>query len=462
MTKGAYARISDDSEGKALGVGRQRKDCMKLAELRGWKVGQVYEDNDLSAYKRQVHRPEFGRMLSDLESGVIDGIVVYDLDRFARQPKDLERAIDIFDAHPTYTFATVQGDIDLSTPDGRTMARVLVAFANKASMDSARRVARKHVEMAQNGHPMGSRSRPFGFEADKLTQRPVEARLVREAAETIIHGGTLSGICKRWNADRIRTPEGNAWRHTVLKNVLVSPRLVGYRVFKREIVRDDAGAPIKLTGRDGVEAKPILELQTWEAVCAILEHPDRKDRRAYLGGRKYLLTGLARCGLCGKLLRGNARRKNGREYFDYRCECGQVGIAGGVLDDMVTRLIQERPVRSRTRKARPWAGQKALEQAQGRIAELMASYGSGELGSGVVFPAVQRLEREVGRLRAEKSAWLAEHTIRAQATDTNKTWPEMDLSERQAVLAQVLEAVIVKRAASRGRFDPGRVEPLWR
>jgi DNA invertase Pin-like site-specific DNA recombinase len=75
-------------------------------------------------------------MLKDLETGVIQGIVVYDLDRLARQPKDLERIIDIYDRKPLI-FATVQGSIDLSTPDGRTMARVLVAMANKSSMDTA-------------------------------------------------------------------------------------------------------------------------------------------------------------------------------------------------------------------------------------------------------------------------------------------------------------------------------------
>ena len=86
---------------------------------------------------------------------MIDGVVVYDLDRFARQPVDLERAIRIFDGRVGLRFATVQSDIDLSSPDGRTMARVMVAFANKASnkasMDTSRRVRRKHLELAQRG-----------------------------------------------------------------------------------------------------------------------------------------------------------------------------------------------------------------------------------------------------------------------------------------------------------------------
>jgi DNA invertase Pin-like site-specific DNA recombinase len=95
-------------------------------------------ENDVSAYKTKVVRPEFEALLDGLKLGLVDGVVLYDLDRFARQPVDLERAIRIFDDRPGLVFATVQSDIDLSTSDGRTMARVMVAFANKSSMDTSR------------------------------------------------------------------------------------------------------------------------------------------------------------------------------------------------------------------------------------------------------------------------------------------------------------------------------------
>jgi site-specific DNA recombinase len=102
----------------------------------------------------RVKRPEFEHLMEDLERGFLDGLVVYDLDRFARQPLDLERSIRIFDSRKL-VFATVQSDIDLSTSDGRTMARIMVAFANKTSMDTSRRVRRKHLELAQTGVPTG-------------------------------------------------------------------------------------------------------------------------------------------------------------------------------------------------------------------------------------------------------------------------------------------------------------------
>ena len=68
-----YTRISDDDEGRRLGVKRQEEDCRALAKLRGWQVAYVACDNSVSAYKTNILRPEFERMMEDLEAGLVDG-----------------------------------------------------------------------------------------------------------------------------------------------------------------------------------------------------------------------------------------------------------------------------------------------------------------------------------------------------------------------------------------------------
>ncbi|MFE9001751.1 recombinase family protein [Streptomyces sp. NPDC007875] len=115
---GIHTRISRDDEGDAPGVARQRTDCERLADLRTWQPVKIYEDNDVSAFKRNVVRDEFELMLKDLRAGLIDGVVAYDLDRLARQPRDLERLIEIFDERPRLEFATVTNDVNLGTADG--------------------------------------------------------------------------------------------------------------------------------------------------------------------------------------------------------------------------------------------------------------------------------------------------------------------------------------------------------
>lgn len=183
---GIYTRISRDDEGDALGVARQRQDCERLADIRSWQAVKVYEDNDVSAFKRNVIRDEFELMLKDLRAGLIDGIVAYDLDRLARQPRDVERLIEIYDERPRLTFATVTNDINIATPDGRTMARIMVAFANKSSHDASRRIRRKHQELAQQGKDSGGPA-PYGWCRDARNKvDPKAAQAIREAQRELL------------------------------------------------------------------------------------------------------------------------------------------------------------------------------------------------------------------------------------------------------------------------------------
>jgi len=455
---GVYARISEDIAGLGLGVRRQTDDCTTLAKLRGWDVAEVYADNDVSAYKTKVVRPEFERMLAELDAGLIGGIVAYDLDRFARKPSDLERVISIYDKRGG-VFATVQGDIDLSSPDGRTMARVMVAFANKASMDTSRRVKRKHLELAQKGVPVGG-NRPFGFKADKVTIEPVEAQLIRAAADQILSGVGLHTICRAWNEKGITSTRGNPWVKAVLRNMLLSPRLAGFRVYQGGIARDTSGQPV--TGM----YPAILDVTKWEALCAYLTDPARSGQHVHPGGRKYLLSGIARCASCTATLQGNADRQYGLLFF-YSChntQCRQrVAVTGPKVDEIVTKLVlaylADRVIE---RSEEQWAGEEDLTAATSRIVELMEQYSEGTLSKDVVFPTVQKLEDQVARLRTEKADWVRGQVAVRPTTNAVEAWPTMEVDQQRAVIASVLHAVVVKPGKRGGRFDPDRIEPIFR
>lgn len=124
MTKivGVYLRIFDDAEETREAVERQHQDVLCICARNGW-TAKKYEDNDLSAFKREVVRPDFERLLLDLAAGRIDGIVTYNLDRLARQPRDLERLLDVYADRPDLVFATCQGSVDLSARRAPGLAR---------------------------------------------------------------------------------------------------------------------------------------------------------------------------------------------------------------------------------------------------------------------------------------------------------------------------------------------------
>ncbi|MEV6184472.1 recombinase family protein, partial [Streptomyces sp. NPDC052015] len=104
---GIYVRISDDREGGGLGVKRQEDDCRLLAASLGWRVIEVYIDNDVTAADRRKKRKDYLRMLADIEMGCIDAIVSWHPDRVYRQPVELEHLINIVEDHKT-EIATVK------------------------------------------------------------------------------------------------------------------------------------------------------------------------------------------------------------------------------------------------------------------------------------------------------------------------------------------------------------------
>jgi site-specific DNA recombinase len=164
-----YARISADKDGSQLGVKRQIKDCLELARRRDWPVAEVYVDDDISAFNGKP-RPAYRRLLADLKAGQRDAVIVWHLDRLHRQPKELEEFFDVCDAANVRHLASVTGDVDLATHDGRFMARILGAVARKSSDDMSRRIQRKLLERAEAGKPTMGGDRPYGYEPDRVTK----------------------------------------------------------------------------------------------------------------------------------------------------------------------------------------------------------------------------------------------------------------------------------------------------
>jgi DNA invertase Pin-like site-specific DNA recombinase len=234
LTVGGYVRISDigqigDGRDGREGVIRQREDVHDLAQLKRVKVHRVHEDNDTSAYKRRVKGKDFEEMVLDLQNAVISGIVAYNIDRIARQPRDLERLIDIYEqARRPMVFGTTAGDYDLTTVDGRFQARIYVTIANKFSADATRRVARHKLAEATDGKPHKGQ-RAFGWKDSEHVEE-WEAELLRKARKDVVKGKTIATLHEEWTELGVRSPQtpvGKTIGYTSVKYVLRNPRLCG-------------------------------------------------------------------------------------------------------------------------------------------------------------------------------------------------------------------------------------------
>lgn len=342
-----YARISRDEIGDGLGVTRQVKDGQELAAQRGWVVVDTYIDNDVSA-ARGKPRPEHQRMLRDIEAKRIDAVVVWDLDRLYRLPAELEEFLTLAKVH-RLELASVGGDVDLSTEQGILVAGIEAQVGRYESQQNSRRVLRKQQELREAGLPFGGGIRCYGWEPDRLTLIPDEAEEIRHMADMILSGHSLSAIVRelnmrqvqtvsQWMAERPRGAdrdpvEGRPWSVTSVRTLLRKPRLVGDLTHKGEVV-----------GRGQWE--PILDRETFAKVQTMLGSRARGHRTASTS-RRYLLSGIATCGVCGAGLQTGAQN-SGNAYRRYRCPAPAKGQGGGVrhggrnmraLDDYVVSSL---------------------------------------------------------------------------------------------------------------------------
>ena len=216
-TAAIYCRLSFALNGSVEKVERQEADCRVLAERLGWRIRDVYPDNSKSAWQRNRKRPQWDRMLEDIQSGKIDGIIVYHGDRLIRQPLDLEALLKLADDRHI-PLASPSGTRDLNSEDDRFILRIEVAQACKSSADTSRRVRRHQQARVDKGLGLEGGNRPFGWgvsdpetgQFDYTVQNPDEAPILREAVDRLLSGETQGGVLA-WMNTVSTTTRGNRW-----------------------------------------------------------------------------------------------------------------------------------------------------------------------------------------------------------------------------------------------------------
>ncbi|GAA0985538.1 Resolvase YneB [Nocardioides aquaticus] len=449
-----YCRISRDAEQDGLGVARQEEDCRAIVEREGWSlVEPPFVDNDISASSlSKKPRPQYEAMLDAVRAGQVDVIVAYSNSRLTRRPAQWIELIVLANQGKMQIQTVASGSHDLTTADGRAVAITVAAWDAAEAERTGERLQRKFLEKAQAGS-VNQGTRPFGWAEDKRRLHPKEGRLLRAAVEDVIDGVPLREVARRWNAAGVTTTRGKEWNHTAVRQVLRNPRLAGWRTHQGGHARDAGGERVR-----GVWT-PMVDQATFDALQAALDGRAPRTRR---GAQKTLLSGVARCGECGARMHGY-RTPAGHAYACKVEGSGHsVTIAGRQTDALVTAVVAGRlrtgDLTGATAAPAAWPGEARLAAIPGQVKELMTAFQGGVLSAAVVFPQVQALEAEQGRLEAERPA-AAPRPVTASPDD----FPDLDLDRRRAVVDTVVEAVVVARAPSRGtRFSDDRLQVVWR
>jgi DNA invertase Pin-like site-specific DNA recombinase len=451
-----YARLSQDRNGDSLGIARQVELCEKVAKERGWRVAEIYQERNVSAYSG-AKRPAFERLKGDIRDGRVSAVIAVDQDRLARRLGELNEFIELC-AEKRALIVLLSGEIDTTTADGVMKAQFLGVIAQNESAKKSERIKRQRDQAAKLGVFTGGK-RPYGFEPDGMTHRRDEVKVIRECAKRLIAGESLRSVTMRLNERGIPAAKGGRWIPTGLRDVLVKPRLAGLRVHHGEVVGDAAW-------------KPIIDRDTHERLLRVLKGPSKSGR-----GRppKYLLSGFCRCSKCGKTM-FHARVNGVRAY---RCPDKSVGGCNGttvvaepleelIADAALMRLDTPRMRKQAARKPRARTPDaEDLADIEHDLEALAADFGAGRISRREWLAAREPLEHRAAAARAnvETAADNASLLPFIGGVDPRTVWDKLDQDRKRAVLGVLIERIVVNPAAAgykRNGFDEDRVDVIWR
>jgi site-specific DNA recombinase len=452
-----YARVSrvkskkknEPSTGGQVAICRLRLADLDLPE------GKVLVDPGLSAWDPTVQRPAWDELMDRLERGVSGGFIVFDLERFTRQPKDGERMIEL--AARGLGVLDSESEYDLTTPNGKKAFRDAINAAAYYSDRLSSRARRGKRLKAMSGEP-NTTTRPFGFEGDFVTVREAEAEIIRELTRRFLAGESQNSLVRDLNARGILTSHGNRWAVRSLQLLLLRERNCG------RILYTDTEKNVKsIAGR--LPGQPIVTEADFDQVCAMYSARRRSEPRS----DTYLCTGIAFCGRpgCGKPLSGGTSAslkpyEDGSVRREYRCVtssngspnnngCGKIHVDQRGLDEAAGALVIEilsdsrhaGAIESATRELESEAARLDLAIAEAeRVAEALADrLGRGELTLSRYDIANRPLDERIAKLKAEREAVgdTASGTFRQSSREHwQRRWDDADTEEERELLKMAL------------------------
>lgn len=457
-----YCRISRDLTGGNAGVDRQRDACLKLAADRGWAVApqHVFVENDVSATRGK--RPGYTKMIKAAESGAVDVIVAWHVDRLTRKLTELEELITLSE-RTGVRVATVSGDLDLTTDSGRLVGRILASVARGEVERKGARQKAANAQRADQGKPPMTRA--YGYAVDG-TVMPEESAHVRDVFEQFVAGAPITTLTAWLNERGQRNIRGTPWSRTGLRMMLLNRRYVGERWSRGEYVC--AGT-----------WEPLVDADTFAAAGARLRDPARL-RGHVSSARKHLGSGLYLCGVCADGTRVQIssafyRLADGTPVHQPRYRCARSlhllrksepidALVGAVIAerlraaDVITLMDDDRDVAA-VRELRTEAN-----GLRARSDSLAAELADGLLTARQVHVASQRITARL----ADVEDKLAAHGQRsalaalAGASDPGAAWAGLDVVQRAGVVDTLCTVAVLPGARGRAPFDPETVKIEWR
>jgi DNA invertase Pin-like site-specific DNA recombinase len=409
----AYARLSYAPDGSLESVERQLALIHAAAERVGYRITREYIDNGVSAWNTTVYREGWETLLDTLAHSDRPTLWTYHGDRLTRNGRDGERLLTVGRA-VGLTICTVDGQrLDLANDEARLMWRISTAVAIHSSDRTAARVrdamrARRRAGVVDMvGY--GWKRAPGGT----VTPDYAESEHLRMAACLLLAGEPWRVICQALEQAGARTKRGLPLDPVQIRKALRAPRTAGLIDIRGEI------QPERLPGI------PPLDLDTWRAVCELLDSRNRPGRPA----RRGLLTGLIRCAHCGNTISGSVVETMVRDAvieWQSKPEHETLTSTGDTSDDLRAERVR----------------------LQALAVALFDSFHAGIIGEESYRERAELLAKEIAETQAELDSLSSFHSDVAQRLDAVRlAYDHATVGDKRQAIRQAVSSVTVARSS---------------
>lgn len=323
-----YARYSSDNQ-REESIEGQIRECTAFAEKNNITILRHYIDRAFSA--KTDNRPEFQNMIKDSGKRLFDMIIVWKLDRFARNRYDSARYKAALKKNGVKVVSATEVISDGA--EGIILESVLEGYAEYYSADLSEKVVRGMTENALKSKYNGG-TLPIGYQIDSdqcFQLDPLTAPFVREAFQRYDEGATMTAIRDWLNEQGVKNTRGQKMTYNSVQHLLNNRRYIGEYTYRDIVVPDGIPAIVPQDLFDRVQEKLAKNKK------APARHKAEDD---------YLLTTKLFCGYCGAYLCGESGTSHtGNVHHYYKCvsvkkkrtECHKKSVRKEWIEDLVVR-----------------------------------------------------------------------------------------------------------------------------
>lgn len=352
-----YCRLSKDdgNMSESSSIGTQRDMLARYVREQGWKLAGEYIDDGFSGLS--FDRPDFKRMIADVEAGKINCVITKDLSRLGRNYLESGAYIEIFFPEHGVRYIALNDGVDTQNSGNMDITPFKNLLNELYSKDISKKIKSAKKARLQQGK-FSATSAPYGYRKDPLDRNHLiidedTAPIVRRMFDLAKQGLGISQIRRILTAEKVPRPAADAedkggnydrffednednkyvWSNNSVRGILRSPVYAGHLAgYKRPIPSMKSRKRLCALPEDWLVVRdthePIIPTEEWDLVQSLIT--SRRSGTPGANGYNNIFAGLIKCADCGYAMRTSPahRYKKSNPIDNMGYCCNNYGIYG--------------------------------------------------------------------------------------------------------------------------------------